>query len=49
MIARPPQSSSSSESSASEFESESEEEEEDFDGLRGTKSAKMSTRDELVE
>ena len=49
MIARPPQSSSSSESSASEFESESEEEEEDFDGLRGTKRAKMSTRDELVE
>ena len=49
MIASPPQSSSSSESSASEFEAESEEEEEDFDGLRGTKSAKMSTCDELVE
>ena len=49
MIARPPQSSSSSESSASEFESESEEEEEGFDGLRGTKTAKMSMRDELVE
>jgi hypothetical protein len=49
MIASPPQSLSSSESSASEFEAESEEEEEDFDGLRGTKSATMSTRDELVE
>ena len=49
MIASPPQSSSSSKSSASEFEAELEEEEEDFDGLHGTKSAKMSTRDELVE
>ena len=49
MIALLPQSLSSSESSASEFEAESEEEEEDFDGLRGTKSATMSTRDELVE
>jgi hypothetical protein len=49
MIARPPQSSLSSESSASEIKSESEEEEEGFDELCGTKTAKMSTRDELVE
>ena len=47
MIAHLPQSSLSSESS--ELESELEEEEEDFDGLCGTKRAKMSTRDELVE